>query len=105
MPVGPFAGVQDSSGQVVPSVPSSEQQRCAGRPIHAMNSHERCRLVTNNREILGMLCAVALAAAVGCSTSPPPEPVGEPGKAGALPVLTKELPKGAKLGQGKALVH
>ena len=61
--------------------------------------------MTNNREIPRMLCAVVLAAAVGCSTSPPREPVGEPGsKAGTLPLSTKDLPKGAKLGQGKAVI-
>jgi hypothetical protein len=65
--------------------------------------------VTNNREILRILCAVALIAAIGCSASPPPPPLsqnGEPGsQAGALPVSTKDLPKGAKLGEGKALIQ
>jgi hypothetical protein len=61
--------------------------------------------VTNNREILRMVCAVILATAVGCSTGSPPAPVVEPGsKAGILPVTTKDLPKGAKLGTGKAVI-
>jgi hypothetical protein len=63
----------------------------------------------SNREIPRMLCAVTLAAAIGCSASPPPPPLsqnGEPGsQAGALPVQSKDLPKGAKLGTGKAFIQ
>jgi hypothetical protein len=65
--------------------------------------------VTSNRGILRILCIAALTASVGCSASPPPPPQsqdGEPGsQAGALPVSTKDLPKGAKLGQGKAVIQ
>ena len=61
--------------------------------------------MTNNREIPRMLCAVILGTVVGCSTASPPRPVDEPGsKAGTLPVTTKELPKGARLGKGKAVI-
>jgi hypothetical protein len=62
-----------------------------------------------NREITRMLCAAALAAAIGCNASPPSPPLsqnGEPGsQAGALPVQAKDLPKGAKLGEGKAFIQ
>jgi hypothetical protein len=65
--------------------------------------------VTSNRGISRILCVAALAAAVGCSGSPPPPPLsqdGEPGsQAGALPVTTKDLPKGAKLGTAKAVIQ
>ena len=65
--------------------------------------------MTSNRGILRILCVAALTAAVGCSASPPPPPLsqnGEPGsQAGALPVTTKDLPKGAKLGNGKAVIQ
>ncbi len=62
--------------------------------------------MTNHREMLRMACAVILAAAVGCGTGSPPEPVDEAGaKAGILPVTTKDLPKGARLGKAKAVVH
>jgi hypothetical protein len=65
--------------------------------------------VTSNRGILRILCVAALAAAVGCSPSTPspsPSQDGEPGsKSGAMPVSNKDLPKGAKLGPGKAVIQ
>jgi hypothetical protein len=64
--------------------------------------------VTSYRRILRIVCVAALAVAIGCSASPPPplSQNGQPGsEAGALSVPTKDLPKGAKLGQGKALIQ
>ena len=63
----------------------------------------------SNREIPRMVCAAVLAAAIGCNGSPPSPPLsqnGEPGsQTGALPVQTKDLPKGAKLGTAKAFIQ
>jgi hypothetical protein len=60
----------------------------------------------SHRQILRIVGVAALAAAIGCSTSPPPPSQnGEPGsQVGTLQAPTKNLPKGATVGQGKAVI-
>ncbi|MHB1561832.1 MAG: hypothetical protein ACYC61_30655 [Isosphaeraceae bacterium] len=62
--------------------------------------------MTIQREMLRMACAMILATAVGCSTGTSTAPDDEAGsRTGTLPVQTKELPKGARVGKGQTVVH